>query len=188
MFEGLAIRPGAIVKVNLPSGYAHVAERLPRSSTQRRAQHSARTLLQHDNWRISGHPAVTELEHCHAELRAAFIRSAGREIGGKWLELLHEIVPGRSKIAALWNPSNDNSLAYVRQMREIADGMGVTVLSFELTVNGATLNPGNVPLIYTAVKVEVKQLETESANWKRFRPPLLRKPFHDHARPSLQRA
>src|SRR5256885_16316700 len=40
---------------------------------------------------------------------------------------------------------------------------GVTVLSFELTVNGATLNPGSIPLIYTPVKVEVKRLETESA-------------------------
>src|SRR2546421_9190513 len=40
---------------------------------------------------------------------------------------------------------------------------GVTVLSLELTVNGATLNPGNVPLIYTPAKIEVKQLETESA-------------------------
>jgi len=40
---------------------------------------------------------------------------------------------------------------------------GVTVLSFELTVNGATLNPGNVPLVYTPAKIEVKQLETESA-------------------------
>jgi Domain of unknown function (DUF5666) len=40
---------------------------------------------------------------------------------------------------------------------------GVTVLSFELTVNGATLNPGNVPLVYTPAKIEVRQLETESA-------------------------
>ena len=40
---------------------------------------------------------------------------------------------------------------------------GVTVLSFEMTITGATLNPGNVPLIASPVQVEVKHLETETA-------------------------
>ncbi|HEX4378847.1 MAG TPA: DUF5666 domain-containing protein [Candidatus Acidoferrum sp.] len=40
---------------------------------------------------------------------------------------------------------------------------GVTVLSFEVTVNGAVLNPGNVQLITTPQRIEVKQLETDSA-------------------------
>jgi hypothetical protein len=40
---------------------------------------------------------------------------------------------------------------------------GVTVLSFEVTVNGAVLNPGNVQLITNAQRVEVKRLETDSA-------------------------
>src|ERR1700760_4415172 len=40
---------------------------------------------------------------------------------------------------------------------------GVTVLSFEVTVNGAVLNPGNVQLISTPQRIEVKQLETDSA-------------------------
>jgi hypothetical protein len=39
----------------------------------------------------------------------------------------------------------------------------VTVLSFEVTVNGAVLNPGNVQLITTPQRIEVKQLETDSA-------------------------
>lgn len=42
---------------------------------------------------------------------------------------------------------------------------GVTLLSFEVNVTGATLNPGNVDLLggKGAIQIEVKQLETESA-------------------------
>ena len=42
---------------------------------------------------------------------------------------------------------------------------GVTVLSFEVTVTGATLNPGNVALLGAKgpVRLEVKKLETENA-------------------------
>ncbi len=39
----------------------------------------------------------------------------------------------------------------------------VTVLSFELTINGAVLQPGNVSLVSNPIEVEVKQLEVESA-------------------------
>jgi hypothetical protein len=42
---------------------------------------------------------------------------------------------------------------------------GVTLLSFEVAVTGATLNPGNVDLLEGKgpIQIEVKQLETESA-------------------------
>ncbi len=42
---------------------------------------------------------------------------------------------------------------------------GVTVLSFEVIVTGATLNPGNVDLLGNrgSVRIEVKRLETEAA-------------------------
>ena len=40
---------------------------------------------------------------------------------------------------------------------------GVTVLSFEVTVNSAVLNPGNVQLVTSPHRIEVKQLETDSA-------------------------
>jgi hypothetical protein len=42
---------------------------------------------------------------------------------------------------------------------------GVTLLSFEVAVTGATLNPGNVDLLggKGPIQIEVKQLETESA-------------------------
>jgi hypothetical protein len=37
------------------------------------------------------------------------------------------------------------------------------VLSFELTVNGAVLNPGNVQLLASPARIEVKKLETDAA-------------------------
>jgi len=40
---------------------------------------------------------------------------------------------------------------------------GVTVLSLELTVNSAVLNPGNYALVTNPLKIEVKQLETDAA-------------------------
>src|SRR5262249_44198105 len=40
---------------------------------------------------------------------------------------------------------------------------GITVLSFEVTMNSAVLNPGNVQLITAPQRIEVKQLEAESA-------------------------
>ncbi len=42
---------------------------------------------------------------------------------------------------------------------------GVTLLSFEVSVSGATLNPGGVDLLggKGQIQIEVKQLETESA-------------------------
>lgn len=40
---------------------------------------------------------------------------------------------------------------------------GVTVLSFEVTVTGAVLQPGNVSLVSTPIEIEIKRLETETA-------------------------
>ena len=40
---------------------------------------------------------------------------------------------------------------------------GVTVISFEVTITGATLNPGSVSLVSTPIQIEVKRLETEAA-------------------------
>jgi len=40
---------------------------------------------------------------------------------------------------------------------------GITVLSFEVTVTQARLQPGNVALVTTPIEIEVKQLEVEAA-------------------------
>src|SRR5712692_2601159 len=44
-----------------------------------------------------------------------------------------------------------------------APPVGVTVLSFEITVTGALLEPGDVPLVNKAITVEVEKLQTETA-------------------------
>lgn len=40
---------------------------------------------------------------------------------------------------------------------------GVTVISFEVTITSAILNPGNVQLVTSPVRLEIKRLETEAA-------------------------
>lgn len=40
---------------------------------------------------------------------------------------------------------------------------GITILAMEVTITGAVLQPGNVSLVSTPVKFEMKQLETEAA-------------------------
>jgi uncharacterized protein DUF4382/uncharacterized protein DUF5666 len=40
---------------------------------------------------------------------------------------------------------------------------GITILALEVTITGAVLQPGNVSLVSTPVKFEMKQLETEAA-------------------------
>src|SRR5712692_7826160 len=65
---------------------------------------------------------------------------------------------------SMTNPLQPGSSALSVTIRDTPP-TGVTVLSFEVSVTGATLNPGNVDLLSGRgpVRIEVKQLETESA-------------------------
>jgi Domain of unknown function (DUF5666)/Domain of unknown function (DUF4382) len=60
-------------------------------------------------------------------------------------------------------PASSSETSAVTLTVTDAPPAGVTVLSFEVTVNGAVLNPGNVQLITNPQRIEVKQLETDSA-------------------------
>src|SRR5215475_14590631 len=60
------------------------------------------------------------------------------------------------------SPAGAQTSAVTLMMTD-APPTGVTVLSFEVTVNGAVLNPGNVQLVTAPQRIEVKELETESA-------------------------
>jgi hypothetical protein len=60
-------------------------------------------------------------------------------------------------------PTSSSQTSAVTLTVTDAPPAGVTVLSFEVTVNGAVLNPGNVQLITNPQRIEVKQLETDSA-------------------------
>jgi len=77
---------------------------------------------------------------------------------------------GRAMSSAIANPGTVQTSAVTLMMTD-APPAGVTVLSFELTVNGAVLNPGNVQLITTPQKIEIKNLETESAFLASFNAP-----------------
>jgi hypothetical protein len=64
--------------------------------------------------------------------------------------------------AAPGTPAGTQSSAVTLMITD-APPAGVTVLSFEITVNGAVLNPGNVQLVSEPQRIELKELEAESA-------------------------
>jgi putative ABC transport system substrate-binding protein len=53
--------------------------------------------------------------------------SMSPEIDGKRLELLKEMVPGASRIAVLWNPTNPNNAARITQMQAAARTLRLTL-------------------------------------------------------------
>ena len=57
--------------------------------------------------------------------------SMSLEIDGKRLELLKELVPGVSRIAALWNPTNPNNVARIKQAEAAAKTLRLTLESFQ---------------------------------------------------------
>jgi len=53
------------------------------------------------------------------------------DFGGKWVELLHELVPHATRVAMLWNPLNAASRNLVQAVWEAAGSLGLTLLSDE---------------------------------------------------------
>jgi hypothetical protein len=72
---------------------------------------------------------------------------------------------GGSYSAPPMGPGPGSQTAQVSVSVTDAPPAGVTVFSFEVTVSGATLNPGNVDLLAgkSPVRLEIKQLETQNA-------------------------
>jgi hypothetical protein len=60
-------------------------------------------------------------------------------------------------------PSGQGSTAPVSITVRDTPPAGVTILSFEVTVQRAALQPGNVNLVTSPIKIEVKRLEVEAA-------------------------
>jgi hypothetical protein len=58
---------------------------------------------------------------------------------------------------------NRNRASRQTSMLTDAPPTGVAVLSFEVTINSATLQPGNVALVSTPTRLEITKLETENA-------------------------
>jgi putative ABC transport system substrate-binding protein len=55
------------------------------------------------------------------------LASMSPEIDGKRLELLKELVPGVSRIAVLWNPTNPNNAARINQIQAAAKTLRLTL-------------------------------------------------------------
>src|SRR5690349_22264050 len=62
-------------------------------------------------------------------------------------------------------PAAGPQTAMVNVSMTDAPPAGITVISFEVSLTGATLNPGNVDLLgaKAPIRIEVKKLETENA-------------------------
>jgi ABC-type uncharacterized transport system substrate-binding protein len=58
--------------------------------------------------------------------------AAGPEVAGKWVELVHEIVPRASKIAVLWNSANSAGTAAMQRIRDGSEKFGLDLLSHEV--------------------------------------------------------
>lgn len=82
-----------------------------------------------------------------------------------WLSAILLVGCGGSMSAPAMGPGAGPQSALVNFSLTDAPPAGVTVLTFEVTVTGATLNPGNADLLAGKgpVRIEVKRLETENA-------------------------
>jgi ABC-type uncharacterized transport system substrate-binding protein len=54
--------------------------------------------------------------------------NVGPELGGKWLELLHDLAPSALRVAVLWNPTSSYSQNLVQEMREAAGRLGLSLM------------------------------------------------------------
>ena len=67
------------------------------------------------------------------------------EFGGKWVELLRDLVPHGTRIAMLWNPLNAASRELVQAVREACGNLGLTLLSDEAR------RPADLPVAFAAI-------------------------------------
>ena len=96
------------------------------------------------------------------------ITNLGTELGGKRLELFKEAVPKLARVAVLYDPANQNSIAEVKEvLPPVAGALGLTLRSWEVRAadgfervffalnkerpDGLYVPPGG-PLIYANVK------------------------------------
>ena len=82
-----------------------------------------------------------------------------------WLSAILLAGCGGSMSAPAMGPGPGPQAALVSVLLTDAPPAGVTVLTFEVTVTGATLNPGSADLLAGKgpVRIEIKRLETENA-------------------------
>ena len=57
------------------------------------------------------------------------ITMLGEGLAGKRLQLLKEVVPGLSRVAVIWNPTNPGNVTTVKETERAAPELGLTVIS-----------------------------------------------------------
>ena len=83
------------------------------------------------------------------------------DIDGKRLELLKELVPGASRIAVLWNPTNPNNAARMKEMRAAAKILHLTLEPLVGAANGEELDKGFAVIV--ATRAEALTMESDRA-------------------------
>ncbi len=93
--------------------------------------------------------------------RARFARSSGACLAIVALAWLCAGCGGAQQVSSL--QGNNVPMSFAMTASPAAPPPGVSILSFEVTLSGAQLEPGNVSLINAPVSVELARLQTESA-------------------------
>ena len=75
--------------------------------------------------------------------------NVGPYIAEKYVELLHEIVPGATRIVTILNTSNPSNLAAGQVMRQAAEGLGITLLSHYVR------SPSDLPTAFDAIATDL---------------------------------
>jgi putative ABC transport system substrate-binding protein len=87
--------------------------------------------------------------------------SMSPEIDGKRLELLKELVPGASRIAVLWNPTNPNNAARITQMQAAARTLRLTLEPLVGAGDAGELDRGFAAIV--AVRADALIMESDRA-------------------------
>jgi putative ABC transport system substrate-binding protein len=83
------------------------------------------------------------------------------EIDGKRLELLKELVPGASRVAVLWNPTNPNNAARIKEMQVAAQKLQLMLEPIVSVADSQQLEKGFGAIV--AARAEALIMESDRA-------------------------
>jgi putative ABC transport system substrate-binding protein len=89
------------------------------------------------------------------------LASMSPEIDGKRLELLKELVPGLSRIAVLWNPTNPNNAARINHIQAAAKTLRLTLEPLVGAADSQDLDKGFATI--AAARAEALVIESDRA-------------------------
>jgi putative ABC transport system substrate-binding protein len=72
-----------------------------------------------------GAGVVSSLSRPGGNVTGLAIGISGEGFGGKWVQLLKDVVPGLSRVSVLWSATNSSSPVYLREVREAARSLNL---------------------------------------------------------------